>query len=267
MEQPPLHLVLDVGNTRTKAALFKGPELVRWGVFLGTGATSAMQWLGGERPAQCAVGSVAAPDAGLLGHLRAICPVLEVTGSTPVALRNAYTSTNSLGADRLANAVAAVSYLPGRTVLVIDAGTCITYDLVDADGRYLGGAISPGLRMRAQAMNAYSARLPLVEPAAYAPVLGTDTASCLAAGVYHGVLGEVRGFIKAYGCGTPGTAVILTGGDALNIAAGSESGIFALPLLTLEGLHAILLYNLALDLALGGTSAAGRHGPGTAGQR
>lgn len=267
MEHPSLHLVLDVGNTRTKAALFRGFELLRWAVFDAGDASAAIRWLGDDRPTHCALGSVGAQDSGLMTQLLGLCPVLEVQGATASPLRNSYSTAGTLGADRLANAVAAAAYLPGRSVLAIDAGTCITYDLVRADGTYLGGAISPGLRMRAQAMNAYSARLPLVELGPSIPVLGTDTASSLAAGVHHGVLAEIRGFIKAYGDQTPDLGVILTGGDAPRIAAGSESGIFALPLLTLEGLHAILRYNLALDRALGGSSATSWHGAGTAGQR
>ncbi len=267
MEHPPLHLVLDVGNSRTKAALFTGSHPLRWGAFENGGADPLMKWLGEERPAYCAVGSVATQDPGLLAQLVDLCPVLEVTGTTPSALRNSYTTAGSLGADRLANAVAAAAYLPGSSVLAIDAGTCITYDLVRSDGTYLGGAISPGLRMRATAMNAYSARLPLVEPQADTAVLGTDTASSLAAGVYHGVLGEVGGFIRSYRYLMPDTRVIITGGDALWIVAGSESGIFAHPLLTLEGLYAILLYNLALDRVPGGLDATGWHGARTARQR
>ncbi len=267
MEHPSLHLVLDVGNTRTKAALFKGSGPLRWGTFTNGDPLQLIEWLGEDRPEYCAMGSVATHDPGLLTRLLEICPVLEVTGSTPSPLRNGYTSAVSLGADRLANAVGAASYLPGSAVLVIDAGTCITYDLVQADGTYLGGAISPGLRMRAKAMNAYSARLPLVEPPTDTAVLGTDTASSLAAGVYHGVLGEVRGFIGSYRYLMPDTRVIITGGDALWIVAGSESGIFAHPLLTLEGLYAILLYNLALDRVPGGPDATGWHGARTARQR
>lgn len=267
MEHLPLHLVLDVGNSRTKAALFKGSYLLRWGTFEAGGADPLMNWLGGERPAYCAVGSVAMHDPLLHAQLVGLCPVLEITGDTASPLRNTYTSVGSLGADRLANAVGAAAYLPGSSILAIDAGTCITYDLVQSDGTYLGGAISPGLRMRATAMNAYSARLPLVEPLVETPVLGTDTVSCLAAGVYHGVLGEIGGFIRSYRHRMPDTRVIITGGDALWIVAGLESGIFAHPLLTLEGLHAILLYNLALDRVHGGSAATGWHGPRTARQR
>lgn len=267
MEHLPLHLVLDVGNSRTKAALFKGSYTLRWGTFETGGTDPIMKWLSGERPAYCAVGSVSIQDPRLLAQLVDLCPVLEITGSTPSPLRNTYTTAGSLGADRLANAVGAAAYLPGSSILAIDAGTCITYDLVQSDGTYLGGAISPGLRMRATAMHAYSARLPLVEPQADTAVLGTDTASSLAAGVYHGVLGEIGGFIRSYRHRMPDTRVIITGGDALWIVAGLESGIFAHPLLTLEGLYAILLYNLALDRVPGGPDATGWHGARTARQR
>jgi type III pantothenate kinase len=203
------------------------------------------------------------PDLG--SYLASLCPVLQVSGITPSPLRSTYASPLTLGADRLANSVGALVHLPGRPVLAIDAGTCITYDLIEKDGTYMGGAISPGLRMRAKALHAYSARLPMVDPGPRPASLGNDTRSSIAAGMHHGILGEVQGFIRDYAHDRPDLAVVLTGGDALWIAAGLKNGIFAHPLLTLDGLHAILVHNLPLHRATDGAAAQAHGGPGTAG--
>jgi type III pantothenate kinase len=251
-----LDLVLDVGNTRTKAALFQGDRLVRSGHIDAADTGVLKTFLGGTRPHAIVAGSVAAADATFLALLEELAPLLVVRGDTPSPVRSAYGTPLTLGVDRLANAVGAARLFPGRPVLAIDPGTCITYDLMEADGTYAGGAITPGMRMRAKAMHAYSARLPLVDPAPDPPVLGTSTAASLEAGVHHGIVAEMRGFIAAYQ--RADMAVILTGGDALRFSRALKSGIFAHPFLTLEGLHAILVHHRVLH----GPPADGDRGAG-----
>ena len=127
----------------------------------------------------------------------------------------------------------------------------------EANGTYSGGAISPGMRMRAKAMNAYSARLPLVDPAPAPALVGTTTETSLEAGIHFGILGELEGTIRRYRTDRPDLAVVLTGGDAVRFSRALESGIFALPFLTLEGYHALLVHHRSLH---GGTVAAGTAG-------
>jgi type III pantothenate kinase len=267
MEMEALDLVLDVGNTRTKAAFFGDKGIVDR-AHLPQGDLEALdEWIAGRPMRSAVIGSVAARDRALVDHLRRSCPVFEIGGDTPTPLRNAYTTPLSLGVDRLANAVAAALRFPDRPVLAIDAGTCITYDVVDADGSYVGGAISPGMLMRAKAMHAYSARLPLSVPLEQVPVFGTDTSSSLSVGIHHGIVGEIRGFIEHFGYHRPHLAVVLTGGDALRFVRALKSGIFAHPLLTLEGLHAIHVFNRAGDARPGGPGTPDSKGTGPAGQR
>jgi type III pantothenate kinase len=265
VEPSSLHLALDIGNTRTKAALFTTRGMVRWTTLDNGDGRSLVEWLAGVLPTNAVLGSVAAPDPGIEQLVAGICPILAVDGNTDTPLRNRYVSLRTLGADRLANAVGASCFAPGRTVLVIDAGTCITYDLVSAQGDYLGGAISPGMRLRAKAMHDHSARLPLVEPGSDPAVLGVDTLSSLASGIHHGILGEVRGFMAGYAQHNGPLVVLLTGGDGLWIARGLKSGIFAHPLLTLEGLHAILQYNLLRSPADNSAGPTARSGSKPAG--
>jgi len=240
-------LVLDVGNSRTKAALFDHSGVKRWTTLHNGDVPALQQWLGRTSLLQVVVGSVAAPHPLWMDRLRELAPVLEVLGTTPTPLTSVYGTPSTLGVDRLANAVASATLFPGRPVLVIDAGTCITYDIVEADGTYVGGAISPGILLRAKAMHAYSARLPLVVPDEAPPLLGGTTEQSLASGIHHGIVGEIQGFIESLGYQRPRMAVVLAGGDGLRFARAMKSGIFAHPLLTLHGLHAILEHHRTLD--------------------
>jgi type III pantothenate kinase len=247
-----MDLVIDVGNTRTKLALFDGGSMVAYRAESNSDHDVVIATARGWRPGRIALGCVAREEPILVRELEHIAPTLVIRGSTPAPLENAYATPLTLGADRLANAVAAAAFFPGRASLAIDLGTCITYDLVDAAGIYRGGAISPGLRMRAQAMHAYSARLPLVDPDRAVEMFASTTTDALRAGIFHGVLGEVCGFIQAHVHQAPEGAVVLTGGDAQQMARALKSGIFAHPFLTLEGYRLILAHQ-----SRGGTSGYG----------
>lgn len=258
-------LVLDVGNTRIKAAFFQGGQVFAQGTFPHGDHRALGAFMGDRALSGIVVGSTAAVDKALLAYLGERGTVTLITGASLSPLRNTYTTQATLGADRLANAVAAVQRFPGRPVLVLDLGTCITYDLCLADATYSGGGISPGMRMRARAMHAYSARLPLVEPAESPALVGTSTETALAAGIQYGMLGELEGYIRRFRNAHPHLAVVLTGGDAVRFVRGLESGIFALPLLTLEGYHALLEHHRTLGGAIGSATAATGEGARPAG--
>jgi type III pantothenate kinase len=240
MEHPSTELVLDVGNTRLKLGLFQQGRLSdQWS--LPRGDSSAVAALLAKTPPdRIAVGSVGRPDPALMALLEAVAPVISITGASPSPVRTCYADPGSLGVDRLANAVGAAALFPRRAVLAVDLGTCVTYDLVDELAVHRGGIISPGMRMRARAMHAYSARLPEVDPPEDGPFPGMDTAGSLAVGVHRGLLMELRGFVDAFRQQHPALAVVLTGGDALRFARAMKNGIFAHPSLTLLGLHALL---------------------------
>lgn len=237
MDRQPNIIVIDVGNTRTKLGWFKGDRLLERTTVDNTDKTTLRTWLNGKSMDSFALGSVASPDPDLFAQLQVIAPTTVITGTAPSPLRSLYSTPLTLGVDRLANAVAASAMFPQRAVLAVDLGTCITYDLVTADGTYLGGAISPGVRMRSKAMHAYSARLPIVEVTEATTPWGSSTAEALQAGVYHGVWGELQHFLANARHEAPDAAVVLTGGDALMFARACKTGIFAHPFLTLEGLR------------------------------
>jgi len=147
----------------------------------------------------------------------------------------------------LAGACGAIQLFPSENNLVIDAGTCITYDFVDSGSNFLGGGISPGLMMRFQAVHTFTAKLPLVSPTADARLIGESTESSIQSGVVNGVIAEIEGIIRRYEEKFPGLRVILCGGDAGFFENQLKASIFAIPDLVLIGLNSILIHNVNLS--------------------
>jgi type III pantothenate kinase len=172
---------------------------------------------------------------------------LFLSQETKVNFKNKYHSPNSLGTDRIA-AVAGVSYLfPQQNSLVIHAGTCLTYDFLNRDNEYLGGIISPGLKMRSQALNTFTNKLPLLRVntiMAY-PYLGRNTQECIISGISWGIIHEVQGFLHQFSADYSKLNVILAGGDSKFLDTHLKNTIFAhqikwIPDLVLIGLNRIL---------------------------
>ncbi len=243
MEQPDKELVVDVGNSRMKLGLFSHGRLLRHAVAPHGDMGAVHQFLAGTGVQRIAVGSVARQDRQFEGALERLAPVRMLEGGGPSPLGSTYATPETLGVDRLANAVGAALVFPDRAVLVIDLGSCATYDIVDELAVHQGGIIAPGLHMRARAMHAFSARLPEVDPPENPVVPGHDTRTCLAAGTFHGMLHEIRGHIGFFRQQYRNLAVVVTGGDAPRFVRALKSGIFAHPSLTLIGLHALLHYD------------------------
>lgn len=243
MEPYTDRLVLDIGNSRTKLGLFSAGRLARQAVLANGDLSGIRNFLGAYAVERVVLGSVVRDDAQFWSSLGSIGEVHRITGASPSHLQNLYSTPETLGVDRWANAVGASLLFPGRAVLAISLGTCAIYDLVDSCGVYRGGIISPGFRMRARSMGEFTARLPVVEPVEDPLRIGLSTLDCLSAGVHHGLRSELKATIAEIGQQHPDLAVVLTGGDALRFARGLENGIFAHPFLTLFGLHALSLFD------------------------
>jgi type III pantothenate kinase len=244
-----VYSVFDIGNTRTKAAQFApgATEPLSLGVFP-TGETSALlDWLD-ARPSEAALcSSVSHPDPAFGAALKARVPYCwELTHETPLPIRNAYGTPQTLGRDRLAGAVGAWRLFPGENVLVLDAGTCLKYDFVRADGVYLGGSISPGLSMRFAALSHFTARLPLLEQRDGDGLVGTSTETAIRTGVQYGAQFEAEGFWRAYADEQSAQRLVLTGGDADFFATRLKMPLFAAPHLVLIGLTTILEHNVRI---------------------
>lgn len=168
---------------------------------------------------------------------------IELNHLTPVPVNNQYKTPETLGKDRLAAVVGAVSLQPANDLLVIDAGTAITYDFVDAKGDYFGGNIAPGMDLRLKALHVFTGKLPLTEINVQPPLLGVNTISAIQAGVYHGIVFEINGYIDALKVKYPKLSIFLTGGGGIFFENNIKSPIFAVKNLVLIGLNRILQFN------------------------
>jgi type III pantothenate kinase len=239
-----MKLIVDIGNTFAKAAVFSGEEMVDFAI----GPNSDMQPM--ERlfekysPECGIVSAVALVTDEMKRRIAALgIPMMWLDGRTPLPISNCYSTPETLGADRIAAVVGAYSLFPGRNVLVIDAGTCVTYEFLDDGGHYRGGNISPGLQMRLKALNAFTGRLPLVEADGETPEWGDSTQTAIRAGVVKGMEHEIAGYINDARGKYQNLLVFLTGGDNFSFDEKIKSIIFADRFLVLKGLNRILDYN------------------------
>lgn len=231
-----MNLVIDIGNTRIKFGVFDGGKLIaQWD----EGGNHSLSSYPIERVALC---SVRAEDPPELAELIAAWPLHRVSYKSTLPFTTRYQTPETLGADRIADLAGVATLHPGKDVLVIDAGTCITYDFMDKQSVHHGGAISPGIGMRFKALHQFTGKLPLVNPSD-SPLIGTSTGGSIASGVINGVLAEVEGIISQYQADHSGFQVVLTGGDAALIGPKLKTRIFAEPDLVLHGLHRILELN------------------------
>jgi len=183
----------------------------------------------------------------VMDFLKSQASFLELTTGTPLPIRLKYTTPETLGKDRVAAAVGAFHLFPKENCLVVDAGTCLTLDVVSAEGEFLGGNISPGIEMRLKAMHHFTAKLPLVEKVeTLGDWLGDSTKNAMLNGAELGALLEVEGFIGWCQVKFPSLRVVLTGGDADFFVKHTKTKIFAHQNLVLIGLNQILQHNAKL---------------------
>ena len=239
-----MNLIIDVGNTRIKAAVFEKDSLVKQAVFTAKELVYQIEKIVTTYSiSRGIVSSVSVVDQKILKELHQLLPLMELNGDTKLPFENAYATPKTLGVDRIALVAAAVDKFNNKNVLIIDAGTCITFDFVSADKKYEGGAISLGIQMRYKALNSYTAKLPLLEMKSGTHFIGNSTETSIHSGVVNGVLNEIKGVIKQYKSEKEDLTVVLTGGDTIFLAKQLKSSIFANPNFVLEGLNTILIYN------------------------
>lgn len=239
-----MNLIIDVGNSVAKIAVFDGNALKE--VFRQSNTSlDGLAEICNKYPVERGIlASVVALGENVRRQLEETnLKWLCLDEHTRVPIVNLYKSPQTLGADRLAAVVGASMRFPGRDILVVDAGTALTYDFIDASGQYHGGNISPGLQMRFKALNRFTGRLPLVSEEGAIPAMGYDTETAIRAGVMKGIEFEINGYITALKKIYPGLLVFLTGGDEFSFDTKLKSIIFADRFLVLKGLNRILSYN------------------------
>ncbi|MEJ1239024.1 type III pantothenate kinase [Chryseolinea sp. T2] len=236
-----MNIAIDYGNSSAKVGVFDGHELVERKIFTSPEQLRPfLQNFSGDCLIISSVSQDAAEVASWGVHIK---KRFILTSSLPLPIENRYSTPKTLGVDRLAGVCGAQALFPKTSALVIDAGTCITFDFLDSGGNFLGGAISPGLRMRFQAVHTFTKRLPQVEPKGNSPLIGDSTESCIQSGVENGLVAEIDGIVSQYRSLFPDLKVILTGGDVPFFENRLKAPIFAVPELVLSGLNSILIHN------------------------
>jgi type III pantothenate kinase len=239
-----MQLSIDFGNTFSKIGLFERGQMTEFRICRSLDEIRAL--MEELSPEITMVSSVATSHAEILARLEGF-HVQVLTHTLKFPFQIGYHTPHTLGTDRIAGVAAAFARFPGEHVLVIDLGTCITYDFLQADGEYPGGGISPGLRMRFKALHAFTAGLPLVDLPGLEPVdlIGKSTHDAILSGIIHGMTAEISGIIKNYKEKFGDLRVLFCGGDAKFFETMIKEPIFVAPELVLEGLNRILTYNNA----------------------
>ena len=239
-----MHLIIDIGNTSAKIAVFSQGEmkdmircsnqdLKELDAFCQTYHIRKGIWA-----------SVISLSEEVQQQLQQLpFSMMEFTYQTPIPIQNLYRTPQTLGVDRLAAVIAAYTIKPHYPALVIDAGTCITYDFIDEHGQYQGGNISPGMEMRFKALHDFTSKLPKVEVSGETPSYGYSTETAIRSGVIRGIEHEISGYIQHLKKNYPSLLVFLTGGNEFSFDTNLKSGIFADGFLVLKGLNRILDYN------------------------
>lgn len=240
-----MNLIVDIGNTQTKLAVFEGGKMLFRVQVESENIFKKIKEIQKKfkNISKAIVSSVGKTDLNDFESLEKDLDLLILDHETPLPFKNLYSTPKTLGIDRIALVCASVEKYPNKNVLIIDAGTCITYDFINANNEYLGGAISPGLRMRYKAMHNQTAKLPLLLPESSNSLIGDATDQAIHSGVYNGIVFEIDGFIEAYRKKNNDLTVILTGGDAKMLSKQLKSSIFANSNFLLEGLNFILQFN------------------------
>lgn len=232
-------ICLDFGNTRKKAAIFHKSKMKQSVVLADDSVQSIQTILDKFHPKKSILSSVINHNPAIEELLAAQTEFHKLNHLSKLPFTVPVGKPETMGADRLALAAAAVKFFPKKNNLVIGLGTCVTYNFINKYHEFIGGAISPGMEMRLKSMNQFTAKLPLIAADSNVPLIGYDTRTNLLAGAVLGMAKEVDGFIDAYKEKYRNFNVLLTGGDLVYLACHLKSKIFADPELIFKGLYAI----------------------------
>lgn len=241
-----IDLVIDWGNTRIKLGIIKEKKLIHTKTLQNKEIELIKTEIENlETINACILSSVANIEIETIEFIKNKCiSFFEFDHTTKIPIVNKYKTPETLGLDRLSAVIGAWSLNPNENTLVIDAGTCIKYDLITQNSEYYGGSISPGLQMRLKSLQFYTDKLPLVELENIDYYIGTTTKESILSGVINGIIAEIKGFIDIYQKDYENLRIILTGGDAFFFDKKLKNIIFANSNLLIIGLNEILQYNV-----------------------
>jgi type III pantothenate kinase len=242
-------LVVDIGNTRIKCAVYELDTLKESFVFTETEAENNFKNILFSYPniTDLIVSSVAKTLTFDLQTISNDLKIHFVSNLDLFPFENKYATPKTLGVDRMILAAGATLLFPGKNRLIIDAGTCVTYDFVDENDNYWGGAISPGLRLRYASLHQFTAKLPLLSLEEPSGLVGNSTNQSIHSGVVNGLICEIDGFIERFKHQNENFTIILTGGDAVFLAKRLKNTIFANSNFLLESLNQFFQYKIKND--------------------
>jgi len=251
-------LAVDIGNTRIKVAVFEGSTLLEQCYFKSSDLQNELNFILNKykKVTEIVIASVGNIQKEAFLELKSLVNIHFISSDFPFPFTNNYSTPNTLGIDRLVLASGAVLKYPNQNRLVIDAGTCITYDFIDENNNYLGGAISPGIRLRFESLHNYTAKLPLQtlelikdqdSELQKISLIGNSTFEAINSGVINGVINEIEGFISQYEAEYPKFIIILTGGDSEFLAKRLKNTIFANSNFLLESLNQTFQHKIKND--------------------
>jgi type III pantothenate kinase len=248
-----MKLAIDVGNTLTKTAVFQDNDLLRLSFFKDFTLEELKRFINesetkSNRINYSIISSVRKYDSEIENYLNKNYRFTELSSKIPLPVNIRYRTSETLGNDRIAGVCGASAMFPGENILVIDAGTCVTYDFIDNEKNYFGGAISPGIDIRFKALNTFTGNLPLVNRAENFDLIGDSTEESIKSGVLNGIIAEIEGVIKRYKDRFGQLKIIFTGGDTIFFDKRLKNDIFAVPNLVLNGLNEILDFNINKDI-------------------
>lgn len=239
-----MNLAVDIGNTRIKAALFEQGQLLK--VHHALTEKELLNLVQEASPNYTILSSVKEENHLIKAEIERFSQLFVLKSGMSLPFQNLYETPDTLGVDRIAAVSGALALYPKTACLVIDLGTCITLDFIDAKARYWGGNISPGLQMRFEAMHKFTDKLPYIQDYLHntgeISYTGKSTRGAMLSGVIYGMVHEIEGAVRFYHQKTGNFNTILTGGDALFFETKIKEPIFVTQNLTLIGLNGILQY-------------------------
>ena len=244
-EDQHLNLALDIGNTAVKAGIFRQDQLLKTFRFSHLNYQRITHLMARYPVDHLIFSSVRQEHIPAIQRFKKhVKNLMVLTPDTPLPIKNLYETPETLGNDRLAAVIGGQQLFPNHHVLVMDAGTALTFDFLHASGSYLGGNISPGLSLRFKSLHQATGRLPQMKPQEKVPPLGRNTRQAIVAGVQNGIIYEMNHYIQYFSEAYASVKVLLTGGDSNFFDNKLNYPIFVEPNLVLIGLNKILKYNI-----------------------